>query len=143
MPFINHNGYYLKVLHPAFFLLTQFRKFVGLLPTLYKYRRDVEIKHYNIAKTVGYLSKRTFFAFQNQHLTTTKPCWLVGLSVLDKAMMWLSTSRKQVTHFFSCNRSVDSSAWTGFIPVFDYDLQTFVNAYCIPMIMHQILPPSF
>jgi len=31
-------------------LLTQFRKFVGLLPTLYTYHGDVEIKHYNIAK---------------------------------------------------------------------------------------------
>jgi len=31
-------------------LLTQFRKCIGLLPTLYTYHGDDKIKHYNIAK---------------------------------------------------------------------------------------------
>ena len=30
----------------------------------------------------------------------------------------------------------------GFIPVFSYDLRKCVNAYCISMIMYQLLPPS-
>ena len=30
----------------------------------------------------------------------------------------------------------------GFIPVFNYDLRNCVIAYCIPMSIHTILPPS-
>jgi len=35
--------------------------FVGLLNTLYKYGRDVEIKHYNIAKNYCFVFKRNIF----------------------------------------------------------------------------------
>ena len=31
----------------------------------------------------------------------------------------------------------------GFIPFFNYDLRKCVSAYCTPLIMYQLLPPSF
>ena len=31
----------------------------------------------------------------------------------------------------------------GFIPVFNYDLRKCMNAYCILMLIYQLLPPSF
>ena len=109
LPCMNH---YLKFCILRSVLLTQFRKF--LLPTLYKYRGDVEIN------TIS--SPKRLFSLQNeQYLTyTTTPCWLEWWSVLDTAMMWMATSRKQVTHrrcitvFSSC---ADSATWTGFYTV--------------------------
>ena len=65
-----------KVLHSRSVLITQFRKFQGLLSKLYMYRGDVEIKHHNIAKNdclafktnIFCVSKPTFNAIPQHHV---------------------------------------------------------------------------
>ena len=119
---ITHNGHYLKICILRSVLLRQFRKFVGLLPTLYKYRGNVVIKHYNIAKynlkktfktNIICVSKLTFNLVPQNH---------VGL--LDKALLtrrWYEWRRRKnrwhivvALQFFSRNQSANSATWTGF-----------------------------
>ena len=59
-------------------LLTQFRKFVGLLPILYKYRWDVEINHYKIAKN-------DCLAFKSNIFCVSKPTFNSVLQNQDEA----------------------------------------------------------
>ena len=76
LPCMKHNGHYVKFCTLRSVLLTQFGKFVGLLPALYKYRGDVEINHYNIAKSdclafktnIFCVSKPTFNSVAQNHV---------------------------------------------------------------------------
>ena len=75
-------------------LLSQFRKSVGPYPVVYKYNGDVVITLYiATSKTIAQLSKRPFSVFLN-----LKTLWFEEWSVLDTAIMWMATPRKQVTN---------------------------------------------
>ena len=65
-------------------LLAQFRKFIGLLPTLYKYCRNFVIKHDNIAKdnclafrtNIFCVSKPTFNSVPQNHVGSNDEAFL-------------------------------------------------------------------
>ena len=76
LPCITHNGYYLKVC--ILRLVNAIQKVCSLLPTLYKYRGEDEIKRYNIAKNdclafktnIFCVSKPTLYSLPQNHIAS-------------------------------------------------------------------------
>jgi len=100
-------------------------------------------------KTVVKLSKRTFSAFLNQHLTQYHKTMLVRRMKRYRHGDDVTGDDAKTGDTFSvhCRFSAVIKALIalheqGFIPVFNYVLRKCMNANCIPTIIYQLLPSS-
>ena len=117
---------------------------------LYKYRWDVELKLYYIAKNECSAFKMNIFCVSKPTFNSVPHIHVGSYDEAVSTRRWSDWWRREnrwhivVTLLFSAViKALIALHQQGLLPVFNYDLRKCVNAYCIQVIMCQFLLPSF